>query len=142
MNTHLKKLILITLVMEISCSIKETSVSESMIYGLYKRDYYDTVEYLCLKKNNSYTYFIIENNQTKTLTTNKWNFELQNDDSRIFLKEFDYSMVLKKYKKNAGGISTVILYSHPKKSVIIRMSEDHFKDFIRIDSISCELKIP
>ena len=120
----------------IACSVNEENVAESESFGLYKRDRYSVVEYICLEKNKSYSYFTKEKNELKLRTTNKWNFALQDRESRILLSKFDYFISSRKYAKTPFGMSTSILFSYAKKTVVIRMdSDDHFQDFIKVDSV-------
>jgi hypothetical protein len=91
---------------------------------------------ICIDENKNYTYYIKEDGQLKSLTSNVWDFDLKNGESRIGLNKFDYWIGSKKYIKVPYYISALVLYSHAKRSIIIRMdADDHFQDFVKVDSL-------
>lgn len=125
------------------CTMKEEYVTEDRVLGLYKRDCYEEEEFLCVKADHTYEYFIKSGSGSKVLSKGKWDFTLMNGKSIFGLDSFNYSMPLKKYLKSSGGHSMPVKYSHKRKAVLLRMDADEYsKDFVKIDSTSCEAKSP
>jgi hypothetical protein len=121
------------------CDLKEHSVSKDQAFGRYKRNYGRTNEYLCLKKDMSYSYWVEEDDDNVVKTISEWEFDEDNGESRIFLRKFDYMVELEKYSITPTSFSAPILFSEAKNAIVIRMDpDDHFRDFTRIDSTSCE----
>jgi len=126
----------------LGCSMKEEYVTEDRVLGLYKRDCYDQEEFLCVKADHTYEYFTKGGSVPEILSKGKWDFTLMNGKSIFGLDSFNYSMPLKKYLKS-GGHSMPVKYSHNRKAILLRMDADEYsRDFIRIDSASCEVKNP
>lgn len=131
-----KLALLLVIVALTSCSVKEDYVEQNRTGGLYKRDYYDKVEYICLRKDSTYEYFT----EDSLLTRGNWDYSWENGKSIIGLDNFDYSMASKKRTKYSI-FSMTVKYSHAKKAVLLRTNpDDHFMDFVRIDSTSCIVK--
>src|SRR5258706_14684845 len=114
-----------------SCAAHDKPINEDSVCGLYKRDYRGKVDYVCIKRDKSYSHFVEVNGNKKTLTEDKWNFNLSQVESRIGLSNFE------KY-----GMSAPIVFCDIKNSVVIKMGNSHFEDFIKIDSTSCRNKSP
>lgn len=135
----MKSCVLLILAFSISCSsVKEEYVNVNRTLGLYKRDYYNQQEFLCLNSDYTYEYFLMNRSVREILIKGKWDFTLVKGKSMIGLNEFNYSMPLRKYLKDNGGLTVPVKYSYAKKSILLRMdADDHFRDFVRIDSLSC-----
>jgi hypothetical protein len=126
-----------------SCTMKEEYVSEGRVIGLYMRESYSEKEFLCLKDDHTYHYFLKKNDSEETLKNGKWSFDNVSGKSYVGLNNFNYSIALKKYLKDTSGIGVPVKYSYAKKAVLLRMDADlHSQDFVRIDSTSCEAKSP
>lgn len=124
---------ILLLIVTMSCSIKEDYIEENRSVGLYIREFYDTVEYICLKEDSTYEYFT----EDSILASGIWHYARHDGKSNIELNDFDYSMALKK-KTKYSSYSIPIKYSHAKSAVLLRMNaDDHFMDFVRVDSSSC-----
>lgn len=131
------------LVLLYSCTMKEEYVGEGRVSGLYERECYDEKEYLCLKTDYTYHYFLKKDGVDKTLIKGKWSFEDVSGKSYVALNHFNYSMEQKKHLKDTSGIGIPVKYSFNRKAVLLRMDADMYsKDFVRIDSTSCEAKSP
>ncbi len=132
----LRNLAILLIIIITSCSVKEDYVDGDRIQGLYRRDYYDKIEYICIKNDLTYEYF------TEDSIVNKgtWDYTWSNGVSMIGLNDFNYNMVLKK-NSNYSSYTMPIKYSHMKNAVLLRMNpDDYFMDFVRIDSTSCNIK--
>jgi hypothetical protein len=107
-----------------TCSSKEEPINMNNAFGLYKRERQNSIEYLCLGRDQNYTFYSVENGERKSHLTAKWNLDIVDQESRIGLNNFENI-----------GISSPILYSHAKKVVVIRMDvDDSSQDFIKIDN--------
>jgi hypothetical protein len=129
----MKYLAIFLMIIILGCSVQEDYLIDRTVTGLYKRDFFDQVEYICLKKDSTYNYFV----EDSLMVHGEWDYTSRNQKSMIGLNGFDYSLKLGKYTEYTG-YSMPIKYSHAKDAVLLRMdADDHFKDFIRVDSISC-----
>ena len=128
------KLMYLFIFLLVGCSVKENYVNEDRAFGLYKRDWRGQVEYICLKKDYTYEYVSKEKGD---VITESWEFEENSGRSAVTLYGFSsYSKVLNKYSESITQ-GVLVKYSHAKDAILLRFdADDHFRDFIRIDSIS------
>lgn len=129
--------IIVVLLVIIGCSAKENYVAEERVFGLYERQYYNVKEFICLSNDFSYEYYTSDS----TLNTGSWEYRKLNNKSMIGLNDLSYSMALEKHT-TYSRVSVPVKYSKAKKAVLLRMNpDDHFQDFVRVDSIFCEHKL-
>ena len=87
----------------------------------------------------SYSYWVEEDDENVLKTMSEWEFDEDNGESRIFLRKFDFMIELERYSKTPTSVSATILFSEAKNTTVIRMDpDDHFRDFTRTDSTSCD----
>lgn len=87
-------------------------MKESRVVGLYKRESYEEKEFLCLKDDPTYHYFLKRNNLEETLTEGMWHFDNLSGKSYVGLSNFNYSIGLKKYLIDTSGIGVPVKYSY------------------------------